>query len=195
MVSELGSKDVPQTLIHPSPLQLERYYIKELSCSVKDNFIDQQGLMTPPASPRLTANVSETQLGEDERRWRFELMVSSTEDAASEFPYELRVVLVGFFKVHEDYPEPRVNNLARVNGPAVLYSAAREALVMLTGRTGYPALVLPTIYFSPPVHTEAEAAPKQLMGSQISEATAESHKTKRGARKATRSSLDHPPES
>jgi preprotein translocase subunit SecB len=155
-----------QAFIQPSPLQLERYYVKELSCAVRDSFIDRQDQQGPYSSPRMQANLNEEQIGDDPRHWRFELMVSSNDDGGDTFPYQVHVVLVGYFRVAEHYPEARVSTLARVNGPAVLYSAAREALVMLTSRTGYPGLMLPTIYFSPPPHDEAHAELKQLSGTE-----------------------------
>lgn len=133
-----------------SPLQLESYYIKECSFAIKDNFVDRQQDFTPVDMPRLIANVTQTPADQDPRHWRIELFVQSHDDASTEFPYSVEIVLVGFFKVHESYPDERVKALARINGPSLLYSAARETLLTVTSRTGYPALILPTLVFIPP---------------------------------------------
>ncbi|MDT7543356.1 MAG: hypothetical protein QOE33_3260 [Acidobacteriota bacterium] len=144
-----------------SPLQLERYYIKECNFSVKESFVDKQGDYAPVGLPQILANVNESVSEDDPRYWRFEVLVESNDDVSKEFPYSLHVVLVGFFRVHESYPEERIKLLAKINGPSLLYSAAREALVTVTGRTGYPAVVLPSVMFIPPSPPKEEAVTVQ----------------------------------
>lgn len=100
------------------------------------------------AYPRLSANVTDIRNADDPRSWRFELEVESKDEESKEFPYSLRIILVGFFRVRDQYPDERADILARVNGPSVLYSAAREALATATSRSGYPAIVLPSVMFS-----------------------------------------------
>ena len=134
-----------------SPLQIVRYYIKELHYAVKENFDDkyeEQNLSI--GYPNLYGNVIERQEKADPRQWRFEVIIESRDDQSEDFPYRLRIVLVGFFIVSDDYPFERADMLARVNGPSVLYSAAREALVTVTSRTGFPSIVLPSVMFIPP---------------------------------------------
>lgn len=134
-----------------SPLELEQYYIKELYFSVKNDFVDRYSEFEESeetAYPRLSANVIDIRNADDPRSWRFELEVESKDAESKEFPYSLRIILVGFFRVRDQYPEERADVLARVNGPSVLYSAAREALATATSRSGYPAIVLPSVMFS-----------------------------------------------
>jgi preprotein translocase subunit SecB len=144
-----------------SPLELEQYYIKELYFSVKNNFVDRYNEFEESeetAYPRLSANVTDIRNADDPRSWRFELKVESKDEESKEFPYSLRIILVGFFRVRDQYPEERADILARVNGPSLLYSAAREALATATSRSGYPAIVLPSIMFS---YTEEKQAQNQ----------------------------------
>lgn len=130
-----------------SPLQLNKYFIKELHYAVKDEFDDKYDQATAFPYPQLTARVEHTQEEEKDRDWRFELTLESEDSQSIEFPYSLKIVLVGYFTIAEDYPSERVEMLAHVNGPSLLYSAAREALVTITGRSGYPAIVLPSVMF------------------------------------------------
>jgi preprotein translocase subunit SecB len=143
-----------------SPLELERYYIKELRFLIKENFVDKNDQFEDFTFPQLQAEVGESSHQNDPLRWRFELAVESKDENSSDFPYSLRIVLVGFFRVNESYPPDRVANLARVNGPSLLYSAAREALVTATSRSGYPAIVLPSVMFT--FLNEESNAQKQL---------------------------------
>jgi preprotein translocase subunit SecB len=81
------------------------------------------------------------------RRFRIRITIESNNQKSKTLPYEFRITLVGYFKVTEQYPEEQVDLLVSVNGPSVLYSAAREALAALTGRSPLPAIVLPTVTF------------------------------------------------
>lgn len=147
-----------QSELRLSPLQLNRYFIKELSYAVKGSF---EGRYDPTEAfpyPQLSSRVRSTRNESDARAWKFELTVESNDAKSEEFPYSLRIVLVGDFTVTESYPAERADLLARVNGPSLLYSAAREALVLVTSRSGFPAIVLPSVLFLPPEDGAAKAA-------------------------------------
>jgi len=139
-----------QSELRRSPLQLNRYFIKELSYAVKGSFEGRYNTTASFPYPQLSAKVRSTRNEMDGRAWSFELTVESDDSRSEEFPYSLRIVLVGEFSVAENYPPERSDMLARVNGPSLLYSAAREALVTITSRSGFPAIVLPSVLFVPP---------------------------------------------
>jgi preprotein translocase subunit SecB len=139
-----------------SPLQLNRYFVKELSYAVKEDFDGRYDQTAEFPYPRLSAKVRSTRGEPDPRAWRFELTVESEDARSEDFPYSLRIVLVGEFAVAKSYPAERADLLANVNGPSLLYSAAREALLTVTGRSGFPAILLPSVLFLPP----DEGAPK-----------------------------------
>lgn len=150
-----------QSELRLSPLQLNRYFVKELSYAVKESF---EGRYDPTASfpyPQLSARVKSTRDESDARAWKFELTVESNDAKSEEFPYSLRIVLVGDFTVAENYPAERADLLARVNGPSLLYSAAREALVTVTSRSGFPAIVLASVLFLPPGEDTAKTGEQQ----------------------------------
>lgn len=153
--------------MQPSPLQLEAYFLKELSFSIAD------GLETAPTRSPKTDNIGiKVEIDAHPRddnplKWRCELTVESAEEPDSDPPYSFRITFVGFFHVVKGYPAERVELMARTNAPALLYSAAREALVPITSRGPYPAVVLPSVTFleAPPPKPEggngaAEAAKK-----------------------------------
>ncbi len=130
-----------------SPLQLNKYFIKELHYAVKDAFDDKYDQAAAFPYPQLTAWIKHTQGEQSQRDWRYELTLESEDSQSTAFPYSLKIVLVGYFTIMEEYPSEQMNMLAHVNGPSLLYSAAREALVTITGRSGYPAIVLPSVMF------------------------------------------------
>lgn len=133
--------------MQPSPLQLEAYFLKELTFTITDQ------LESPPKRAAKTDNVG-IKVGadvgprdDDALKWRCELTVESVEEPESIPPYRFRITFVGFFHVVKGYPAERVELMARTNAPALLFSAAREALVPITSRGPYPAIVLPSVTF------------------------------------------------
>jgi preprotein translocase subunit SecB len=87
------------------------------------------------------------------------LQVSTVPAGELPIPYRVALEVIGFFSVLPDMPEAEVTNLVYMNGSALLYSAAREYLLLLTGRGPWPALQLPTTNFlsAPAVDTVAVA--------------------------------------
>lgn len=133
--------------MQPSPLQLEAYFLKELTFTITDQ------LETPPKRSAKADNLGikvQADAGprdDDPFKWRCELTVESVEEAEIIPPYRFRITFVGFFHVAKGYPAERVELMARTNAPALLFSAAREALVPITSRGPYPAIVLPSVTF------------------------------------------------
>ena len=134
-----------------SPLQLKGYFLKELAFSLSDEL---QSMPKEPAQYDLLGikvDADCSSQDDDPYEWRCELRVESEdEDSTKKLPYRFRVVFVGFFHVFEEFPADRVELMARTNAPALLYSAAREALIPLTSRGPYPAIVLPSVTFLEP---------------------------------------------
>ncbi len=77
-------------------------------------------------------------------------MVRSKDEGEGTYPYTFQLTYVGFYKVVKQYPSDRIEQMVKTNAPALLYSAAREAIVYLTGRGRSPAILLPSITFLQP---------------------------------------------
>jgi preprotein translocase subunit SecB len=142
-----------------SPLSLESYYLKELHFAVND-----QKPIKGAEFDNLEIGVkAETQIDENNPlRWSCELTIESKRDPDSYLPYAFVVIYVGIFQVSEKFPSERVELLAKTNGPAVLYSAAREMMVSLTGRGVFPPLLLPSITFLSPPDKEGASSHKPV---------------------------------
>lgn len=174
-----------------SPLQLHRYFIKELHYAVKAEFDGKYDQTAAFPYPQLTAQVTHVQNEETQRDWSFELAVKSEDSGSTEFPYTLKIVLVGYFSVREGYPPDRADMLAKVNGPSVLYSAAREALVTITGRSGFPAIVLPSVIFIQNALTPAKAPQKESSAEKSASPQQRAAKSTKGASSSKKTSKKH----
>lgn len=62
-------------------------------------------------------------------------------------PYLIDIELLGLIEVNVNLPAERRQELATVNGLAVVYGAARELVTTLTSRMDYGPLVLPGVNF------------------------------------------------
>jgi preprotein translocase subunit SecB len=144
-----------------SPLELSFHYIKELSFSVTESYIDKNLSNLQVGSPQIAVEVKTEKIDDSLRDWRIEVLIETEKETASDFPYSFRTVLVGFFHVGDEWPDNRVETLTKINGTSLLFSAAREALVTMTSRTGFPATVLPVVMFTPLAQQaqESHAAP------------------------------------
>src|SRR5262249_20778471 len=84
----------------------------------------------------------------DPSRWEIGLRVELPECSDRKFQYCFVIDLVGSFRV-VDSTNRDLETLVRINGPAILYSAAREILAMVTARRSPSAVLLPSSNFLP----------------------------------------------
>ncbi len=105
-------------------------------------------------------------------------------------------MLVAFFEVIPEWPPEQVDRLFSANAPALLYSAAREALATVTGRGPYPEIFLPSVTFVQLPSEKTEPDERQLSLSSVEQlpeestqpSEDESERTKKTVRKTTRKS-------
>jgi preprotein translocase subunit SecB len=139
-----------------SSLQLEDYLLKELQFTLTST-------LDAPPDGSVKYDALDVDIGakthvrsDNPRLWRCELTVLSKDENDGTYPYSFKLVYVGFFRVLDKVPSERIEQLAKTNAPALLYSAAREALLYLTGRGRSPAILLPSITFLEPPPKAAE---------------------------------------
>jgi preprotein translocase subunit SecB len=147
-----------------SPLRLDKYFLKKLHFELYEGYdkarVPDSDLTVPVLSVEV---VSTDQNPENLLQWRFELNIELLEPEDGEFPYKVETIVVGYFTVSSTYPSENAENLARVNGPSLLYSTARELIALVTGRSQYSALLIPVAsFFGSPQSEEVKVASKQL---------------------------------
>jgi preprotein translocase subunit SecB len=141
-----------------SPLQLDGYFIKDFSLNLGDDFVDQiEFSQLPGYQLLLTKVITHDPLTIDikfDESWniqdlkcRYRLQISSAND--KNYPYKFKLELWGYFTLNMvpgSVNEEVVANV-RVSATSMLYSAAREIIVTLSGRSLYPAIILPAVSF------------------------------------------------
>ena len=86
---------------------------------------------------------------EDPQSYRVKLVVSFGKVKKDHTPehYRGEVEMIGYFKIHPDYPSQHAETLIGVTAISVLYGAARELISSLTSRHPYGTLSIPSVSF------------------------------------------------
>ena len=126
------------------PLQLETYYFTKVAVSADPCYEPKDG-----SSPAITIDtkVGIGQHNDDPSRWMVTLGVHAKSPDEKPIPYNVDLEVVGFFRVVPEVERGKVPLLVQANGAAILYSAAREFLLTITGRGPWPPIALPTTNF------------------------------------------------
>lgn len=151
-----------------SKLQLEQYFVDEASFRLKEGTL--QKLKGEPGLEPDDMDI-EVRLGEhedDPLRTFCQLEVKLTKETARMYPYSFKVVMVGFFQLSPECTSDDKDVLMANTAPSMLYTAAREYLLTITGRTRYLPIMLPTVLFIPKqkkVARGGKAGAKQVVDS------------------------------
>jgi preprotein translocase subunit SecB len=125
-----------------SPLQLEHSVLVEISLIAAKGtkeFCDQLNIQASPIFARH---------GNDPRKWKvtLEIKVSGTGDKPA--PYEVKLVMLGWFIVADEFDDDKQLEIVGVNAPSILYSTAREIVAGLTARSINGLFLLPSVSFA-----------------------------------------------
>lgn len=137
--------------MNPSPLLLDTYYLNEIAVKFHSGVKSDNKVIADD----LKVDVRELQDQDNSRKWIFVLTIELPETAKPKLSCTFRIVLTGFFEVSETYDPTLADRLAKANGPAILYSAAREMLATITSRSFGYTVILPSVNFLPPASKQA----------------------------------------
>lgn len=121
-----------------APIQTQQHWLKKCHLEVHED--------VPEGSISTTCMKIKHHPTDKKGFWMVSLSLGirpRSEDEPCRFTGE--IIFEGFFKVHEDFPEAKTEDLVRMNGGAVLYGAIREMVIGLTARSEYGPMEIPTI--------------------------------------------------
>lgn len=127
------------------PLQLERSVLERLLVERDPSYA--AGM---PQQPRGRWQVKLEQAADRPELWRVALELRFEPDEESPGPYRIEATMIGFFHLPDGLAKEEAAKLAGVTGASILYSAAREHVLMVTGRMMWGPFQLPTVRFSSP---------------------------------------------
>lgn len=141
-----------------SPLQLKHYCFTTIALRAVYKGTDK-------GEPTLEPSVECKPDKELPNHWRLALTLQLRSASADKpFLYEGDFQVVGLVEVAESFPPDKREQLARVNGLSLLYSAVREMVLNLSTRCARGRLCLPVLNFTELLTTStpepSRAAPK-----------------------------------
>lgn len=154
------------------PLRIEFYYFPEITVHTR------QGVPTDQLNPESVGYEFDLEPGifqsaDDALCYKVDLRIRTKDVSGKINPYDLNVLVSGFFHLDEQVPTEKRDGTMLILGPNILYGAAREFLFQLTSRGPFPPLWLPTTSFVPDPVTPTQVKDGALP-------PAQGAKTKRG---------------
>ena len=145
-----------QQPLSSSPLAIERYEFIRIDLTASER---------ADAHSELGVKVSR-QWGaaeENNRHWRMKLAVRfGGEKNRIESIYSGEIHVIGYFRVHDKFPEEKTKKLIEVTAASILYGSCREMLANLTARGPYGMVSLPSISFVPLTPEALEKLPARI---------------------------------
>lgn len=145
-----------------SPLQLKRYvFLRSLVEANQDyaKFAMEASDKLQEPDCVLSLDIS---VGKDEKQpyqYQIGLRIRDLTSKVGPLPYKVDIDMVGVFTVDEAFRPPDLDRIVQVNGASILFGAAREQVLMLTGRGPFGPFMLPTIHLQGEIpKPEAESA-------------------------------------
>ena len=124
-----------------SPLLLDRYFFVKTS-------LEAQSKADLKAINSIETSVELSKAEGKPKDYLISLTVRLLPHEENQPGYLGEFVVMGFFKVHSEYPEDKCDKLVAVNGASILYGVVREMVANLTARGPWPMLTLVATSFS-----------------------------------------------
>jgi preprotein translocase subunit SecB len=128
-----------------SPLKIKNYFVTNLS--VKANPVEDGAKPLLEGGVNTVTKVETAQHAENKRDWKVALQVNCSPAEKNLCAYLITVELIGFFEVDKALSDDKIEDVVAANAPAILYSAARELILLATGRGPFPPFALPSATF------------------------------------------------
>lgn len=122
------------------PLQLEHAFPTKIHFEARPDG-------DPSVRYDVRSRISTSVAADNDRKWMVALALEITPSGKKKPTYSIAVEYVGFFVVEKVVPTEKVESLVTVNGPTMLYSAARELISLLSARGPWPEVTLMTVTF------------------------------------------------
>lgn len=153
-------------------LELQYYFFQKLMVEANERYDANSAETKPPENLILSLDFSAGRDLNTGHLYQLRLGIRDLRAQQGEVPYIIGAVLVGYFKVADGDITDAFDRTVQINGASILYAAAREQILTLTGRGPYPAIKLPAISLAPLIDkslAEAKAATNDTRATNVDE--------------------------
>lgn len=147
-----------------TPLSLENYFFTRVHAEANLEYATQaEG---EPGQQEIDASIKLEVLRHEEDPHRYQITLTVEKVTATEglLPYDLNIQVVGFLSVDPGFKHDNIDRLVHVNGATMLYAAAREHVLMVTGRGPWGGFQLPTMNFHGAIAAQEHAKESRKAG-------------------------------
>jgi hypothetical protein len=138
-----------------SPIQLQHYVLSWVCVTPRDEWtLARSQEMHSNATDWNGINIGQTfefgwgdNQGEDLRAFALRLRITVDNKEGVRAPYDVGLECTGYFRLLGDLSKVNRQDLAQVNGAALLYGNLREVLYSLTARFPLGPMILPAVNF------------------------------------------------
>lgn len=148
-----------------SPIQLLDYHVTSLTVEASVSFQRDKPMDLDPADLQVDAS-SRLLTDGDDPRWAVTLNLRHEPVEGRNIPYRLAIDLVGLVSTVMKKIDAGVNHAIEVNGPSMLFGAAREILREATARGPHGSIIIPSASFftAPPSANAPDVKPNKALG-------------------------------
>lgn len=128
-----------------APLRLETYFFPKVQIEANPEYSPEAA----PAEQDIELGVNLGLVSSKEQPTKYQLMLDIEKITVKSgmLPYRILLEAVAIFSVDPDLKHPDIKKLVQINGASMLYSAARELILTITGRGPWGSFQLPTVNF------------------------------------------------
>lgn len=131
-------------------LQLQDYWVNSIQVSANNAFEPGKPIDVDLSAIEVDSHVELFKSDNAEEAgtaWMVFLEISQSTPEGKNIPYEFKLDITGLVAAHPALKAEQLERAIQVNGPSMLFGAAREILRAATGRGPYAAVIIPSTNF------------------------------------------------
>ena len=141
------------------PLECQSYFVTALTVSANPNHKPDEKIdLTSDDLTVLTKCVCTEKAN---RLWNVQLSIRQAVGPDKNAPYNFRLVMIGMFKIADNFPVEHERSLVETNASSILMGSAREILRAAMSSGPYLPMLLPTWSFYQPTKTATDKKPNK----------------------------------
>lgn len=129
------------------PLRLNNYFFSRVQVVAKEEYATIQKDNPSPADVDIRIGIEVGKNQDDLSLYKMKLSIGPLTPKSGIVPYDIDIQVIGSFSISPDVQleTEAMDHLVHINGSSMLYSAAREYVMIVTGRGPYGPYQLPTV--------------------------------------------------
>ena len=153
--------------MHKVPLQLDGYVFTKLLVEANSDYDPEKQQETTESEIDFSLGIVVGKDKDNPRLYQIEIHIENLRAKTTILPYTVEAKVVGVFSVDPEFKHDDLERLIQVNGASMLFGAAREQILTISGRGPFGPLKLPTINLLNAMTEKSSEIPVSNPGSSV----------------------------